>query len=329
MLISAATRRNALRFLAIAFFAGIAALLYQRGRNMEWEQVWSAVQAYEALTLAVGLGFTALAYLAFGGYDLLARNRIGHGLGTLRVLAIALTSYALNLNLGALVGGWATRFRLYGRFGVGARTTMQIIGLGILSNWSGYLLTAGLVFSFAPLPLSAEAAPAASALRIAGAGLLVVLAAYLLLCRYGPDRRWRVGRLELRVPGLRFALAQLALSSVHWLAVCAVLKNLLPAELAFSTVLAVLLMSSIAGAAMHIPAGLGVLEVVFLAALGERVPAPQILAALLAYRATFYLVPLLLGLLCFAALEMGARGDRSAARAVPAQKTAQPARGTG
>ena len=60
-------------------------------------------------------------------------------------------------------------------------------------------------------------------------------------------------------------------------------------------VLAVLLLAAVAGAVSHVPGGLGVLEAVFIAALGSQVPRPELLAALLAYRCVYYLLPPELG----------------------------------
>ncbi len=54
-------------------------------------------------------------------------------------------------------------------------------------------------------------------------------------------------------------------------------------------VLGVLLISSIAGVIIHIPAGIGVLEAVFVALLsGENLSHGTIIAALLAYRVLYF-----------------------------------------
>src|SRR5437016_3774642 len=62
----------------------------------------------------------------------------------------------------------------------------------------------------------------------------------------------------------------------------------------YPSVLAVLLLAAIAGVATHVPAGLGVLEAVFVACLAGTLPPVHVLAALLSYRALYYLVPLAL-----------------------------------
>ena len=64
---------------------------------------------------------------------------------------------------------------------------------------------------------------------------------------------------------------------------------------------------------MHVPAGLGVIEAVFVAVLGpagmDLAGEPRLLAALLAYRAVYYLLPLLFALAFYLAFE--ARRGRS------------------
>jgi glycosyltransferase 2 family protein len=69
----------------------------------------------------------------------------------------------------------------------------------------------------------------------------------------------------------------------------------------------VLLIAAIAGVLLHIPAGLGVTEAVFIALLSHRVPEHQLLGALLAYRALFYLTPLVAGALLYLKMEMRIR----------------------
>ena len=53
--------------------------------------------------------------------------------------------------------------------------------------------------------------------------------------------------------------------------------------------------------------GLGVLEAVFVMLLAQKVGEPQLLAALLAYRAVYYLGPLLVAAVMYAVMEARAR----------------------
>ena len=63
---------------------------------------------------------------------------------------------------------------------------------------------------------------------------------------------------------------------------------------------------TVAGVVTHVPAGLGVLEAVFVACLAD-VATPTVLAALLSYRAVYYLVPLALASIGYAAGEVSRR----------------------
>ena len=69
----------------------------------------------------------------------------------------------------------------------------------------------------------------------------------------------------------------------------------------------VLLSAAIAGAAAHIPAGLGVLEAVFITLLVPPLGRGEVLAALLAYRGLYYLAPLLVACGVYFWLESRAR----------------------
>ncbi|MCI3807503.1 hypothetical protein MQA04_21870, partial [Escherichia coli] len=92
----------------------------------------------------------------------------------------------------------------------------------------------------------------------------------------------------------------------------AIIWLLLGQSVNYFFVLGVLLVSSIAGVIVHIPAGIGVLEAVFIALLaGEHTSKGSIIAALLAYRVLYYFIPLLLALICYLLLESQAKKLRA------------------
>ncbi len=122
--------------------------------------------------------------------------------------------------------------------------------------------------------------------------MLSLAGAYVTSCLFAQRRRLRWRRRMIRLPSPALVGVQLALSCVNWLLMGALIHLLLRGQLPYLQVLAVLLVAAIAGVAAHVPAGLGVLEAVFVALLSHRVPQPQLLAALLSYRAIYYLVPL-------------------------------------
>jgi hypothetical protein len=75
----------------------------------------------------------------------------------------------------------------------------------------------------------------------------------------------------------------------------------------------VLMMSAVAGIWSHIPSGLGVTEVVFLSLLGHLVPESRLLAAVLVFRITYYIVPFVLAALAYFYLEATTKRARTAA----------------
>lgn len=74
------------------------------------------------------------------------------------------------------------------------------------------------------------------------------------------------------LPSWKFALAQMLISSVNWMVMGAIIWLLLGQSVNYFFVLGVLLVSSIAGVIVHIPAGIGVLEAVFIALLAGSIP---------------------------------------------------------
>lgn len=270
----------------------VLALLAHQALSIEWQSVGAALRSLPTTRIALAAALGLLSHALYAGFDLVSRNCLGHGVGVPRTALIALTSYAFNLNFGALLGGMALRLRLYTRAGATPAVAAKVIAWSMASNWLGYGLTTGLVLALAPPLLPASWPLPAGALRGIGALLLALALGWLSLCarsRRG-DLRWRGQRLPL--PSLRVALLQALLSGANWLLLGAIIWLLLDGAVDYPTTLATLQLAAVAGVVTHVPAGLGVLEAVFLATLGGRVPEAQLLAALLAYRAVYYLLPL-------------------------------------
>ncbi len=149
-------------------------------------------------------------------------------------------------------------------------------------------------------------------LRILGIGLLMIIAVYLWFCAFAKHRHMTIKGQKLVLPSWKFALAQMLISSVNWMVMGAIIWLLLGQSVSYFFVLGVLLVSSIAGVIVHIPAGIGVLEAVFIALLaGEHTSKGTIIAALLAYRVLYYFIPLLLALICYLLLESQAKKLRA------------------
>jgi hypothetical protein len=228
-------------------------------------------------------------------------------------MQISFISYAFNLNLGSLVGGIGFRYRLYSKLGVRYGNITRIVTLSMVTNWLGYILLAGLVFTIAPMQLPPHWKLDGAELQLLGVGLLAFSVIYLGLCAFSKRRSWTIRGHEIDLPSIRMAVAQLGISSVHWITMAAVPWMLLQGQVDYATTLQVLLIAAIAGVIMHIPGGLGVIEAVFIALLSHRIPEHQLLGALLAYRALYYLTPLIVGALLYLKVEVRMRRHAPAA----------------
>ena len=141
--------------------------------------------------------------------------------------------------------------------------------------------------------------------------MMIAVMGYLAACHLTHGRVFHVRGHHFRLSSPPLALLQVALAVGNWMLMGALLHALLPDALSYPTVLGVLLLASVASAMAHIPAGIGVLEAVFIALLAHRVPQAQLLAGLLAYRAFYYLAPLLAAVAAYLLFE--ARGRKAPA----------------
>jgi uncharacterized membrane protein YbhN (UPF0104 family) len=283
----------------------ILGLVAWRAREIDWNKVLGAVRALPLSIVAMAALIAFAAHATYVGYDLLARRYTGHRIGLVRTIAIAAVCFAFNLNLGGLVGGVALRYRLYGRFGLHAPLITRIVGFCLVTNWIGYSALGGAAFASGLVNLPADAPISGSDLRALGLAMLFLAMGYLAASHWSSRRRWSVFGHSAELPRARMALLQFGLSMAHWSLVALVLTVLLQGEVGFVTVLGAVLAASMAGLITHIPAGLGVLEAVVVALLAY--PINTLLAALLAYRAVYYLVPLAIAALVYVPLELAAR----------------------
>jgi hypothetical protein len=298
----------AVRILPFVFLALVAALLASRIRAIEWSKVVEALQAYQGSTLLAAAACGLASFLVYSCFDLIGRAYTQHKLPVPQAMAVAAISYAFNLNFGTLVGGMGFRFRLYTRLGLDPITIARVLGLSVTTNWLGYLCLAGTFLLARLVPVPATWSFGAGALQAVGVIFLGIAAAYLVLCAFAHRRIWKIRGHEIALPSLRMALVQLTLSCLNWLLISSVVFTLLqPHGVGFADAMAVLLTSAVAAIIVRVPAGLGVIEAVFISLLGAEIPAAILIAALLAYRAIYYLVPVMLALVAYLGFELTAK----------------------
>lgn len=281
----------------------VLGLLLSHAHKVDWAGAWQAVQRYP-LTLLLGvLAIATASHALYGCFDLIGRRHTAHGLPVWRTWAIAVTSYAFNLNLGSLVGGVALRARLYSRAGLDEATTAQVVGLSLATNWLGYGLLAGGLFAAGAIAPPEEAHLGPAAFRALGVTMVGLAMAYVAACALARGREWQVRGKRVRLPSAPLALVQLALSTMNWALMGAAIWLLLGRQVPYAMALGVLMAAAVVGVVTPIPAGLGVLEAVYLALLSGSVKPGALMGAVLAYRALYYLLPLAGGIAMYLLLE--------------------------
>ena len=191
------------RVFTYAFFALVLWLVVTQARAIAWDEVWGSVQALPLSALLGGAALAAASHALYSTFDLFGRHVTGHRLGTGQVMLVTAISYAFNLNLGALVGGFAFRYRLYHRLGLDNTTVTSILTMSMLTNWLGYVVLAGGVFLFGSLTLPPDWKIGTDGLHWLGAGLLAAAAAYLAACGLSRRRSFTVRGHEVTLPSMR------------------------------------------------------------------------------------------------------------------------------
>ena len=305
-----ARMRQWLRAGFAVFALVVAVMLVRYARAVDWAAVGAALAGYDATTLLLVSALAVASYLTYASYDLAARRYTGHALSIPRVLGIGMTAYAFALSLGAVVGGAGFRFRMYSRSGLRVGTISRIVAFSVATNWLGYAALAGVLFASGALVPPPQWGVGIGLLRAIGIAMLAFCLGYLAACAAWHGRNFHVRGHHFRLPPLPLGTLQVLLAALDWSLMATILYLLLGAAFAWPLVLGTLLLASVATALVHIPAGIGVMEAVFLAVLAGGVPEPRILAALLAWRAVYYLGPLLLATAFYLAFE--ARGRKPA-----------------
>ena len=298
---------------ALVVFTAVVLILHHQLARLHVHRVLAHLHAIPRRQVLAALGFTAASYWLLSNYEVLAlaylRRLVPYG----RIVFTSFIAYSFGHTLGfAAFTGAAIRFRLYASVGLSAIDVATVSAFCSLSLGIGLATISG-----ASLLLAPEHAAAVLHLqhhwpRLLGTLLLAAVGAYALWACLAR------GRLEirgwaLRAPGPAIGLTQIALSVADLSLSTAVLWSLLPASahIPFITFLGLYAAAVIAGIVSHVPGGVGVFEAVILLTL-PGVPVDALLGSLLAYRAVYYLVPLVFGTLLFGSKELSAQRGRLA-----------------
>jgi uncharacterized membrane protein YbhN (UPF0104 family) len=287
-------RRRALSALvSLALF--IAALWVLRGELREHTAaaVLHELLALPRWSLGLSLACTVLGYLALTGHDAVALRHLGRSIPYPRVALASFIAFAFANNLPlSIVTGATIRLRLYRDRGLSAAETAELVGFNTVTYLVGLLTCAGVAVTFQPaLAPGLLRLPLHSGRPIGVVGLAVVLA--YLAWSAGRRQPLRLGRRTLAAPTLREAVAQILVSSLDWVLSGLALYCLLPRPLPFLSFFVVFLLAQLAALLAQVPGGLGIIEAVVVWALRPTAGPAAVAGAVLAYRAIYFVMPLI------------------------------------
>ncbi len=274
---------------ALGFFA-----LHRLLLEVHLHDVRAALHALKPWQIGAALGLTAASYLLLTLYDVLALRIIGKPLPW-RIAALAsFTSYTLSHNLGlSLLTGGSARYRVYSANGLETADIIRIIATASMTFWSGVVVMAATALAIHPANLALGPVLIPTGLqRLFGVGLLAITV-WLVLKARKPGQSLRIFGWTLPLPSAGQALSQICVAGLDLAVASAALYVLVPGVgiQMFPLFFLGYALAIIVALVTHVPGGIGVFEAVMIAAL-PNVDKSALLAALVAYRAIYYLLPL-------------------------------------
>lgn len=321
--------RTRLRGLSAVVSIGIAGIavfaLTHALKNIDYDEVFAVVARTNAATIALALMLVTASYASLTLYDLLALRTIAHREVPYRIAALAsFTSYPIAHGVGAVaLISPLIRYRIYSLNGLGVLDVANICFLTGLTFWLGNLTALGLSLLYEPGAISLVDYLPSEINRLI-AGVLLIGVATFVLWSWTSPRSLRSRRWQVRLPSGPVVLLQIAIGMVDLGAAALAMYLLFPAGLnvGFFSFTAVFIAATILGFASHAPAGLGVFDAAILIGLGGEHREPLI-AALLIFRTLYHLLPFLLALGLFGAVEgcraLQASAGRATSRLPPGQ----------
>jgi phosphatidylglycerol lysyltransferase len=219
-------------------------------------------------------------------------------------LLASFCGYALGnfIGFGALSGG-AVRYRIYRAAGVSRGKIARITIYIAAAFGTGAGATIGLGLAFRAQEIAQLYGIPYEWLRLIAALILAATAVVLIGCALG-RQSFRLGPVTIELPSSGLVLVQIIVTMVDIVVASGTLWVLLPASsVDFPTFVVIFTGALSLGVLSHAPGGIGVFDAAVLYALGMQ-GSPSAVAALVTYRAIYFLLPFALAAVLLAATEL-------------------------
>ena len=274
-------------------------------RDADFGKVVATLKAQSIGKIGIAAAFVIAGYVTLTFYDYFALHAIGRTKCPMPSPRWRASRVYVGHSLGAAVlTGGLIRLRIYSVWGLTVLDIAKIAFITGMTFWLGNALLLGGAITYAP-----EAAAAVDHLplwinRAIGLGALFAIACYLLWLAPRPRAVGRAG-WRIVLPNLRFTLLQIGIGALDLALMSLAMYCLLPPSpsIGFVTLLVTFLTATLLGTVSHAPGGLGVIEVTMLVGLAQF-QREELLAALLTFRALYFVLPVLLATLSLGLREL-------------------------
>lgn len=295
---------------AIALCALAAWSLYRVSRLVSFADIRQALADVPHSAIAAALGTTVASFTAFILQDYLALKRASRALSLPRAAAGSFIAQSIAHVTGfAILVGGALRARYFLACGLALTSVLSVQASFSVSFGLADSLLTGLATLVRPGLASEATHLSIGWLRFAACVLILGTLGVFALATFLRRHRLAI-RYNLAVAPARTLALQIICSIVDIMFVAATLYLLLPPDLGvgYVQILACYLIAVTLGLWSHVPAGLGVFEATILLLIhAPHEKIAHIVAALLAFRAIYHLLPFALGCALLGIVEFGRR----------------------
>ncbi|WP_164885321.1 bifunctional lysylphosphatidylglycerol flippase/synthetase MprF [Geovibrio thiophilus] len=281
-------------FLVLALYFILAVLLavflHSFLRKHSIHEIVADLNGIPAYKKAAALVLTSLSFFILSFYDFLGLKYAGAKVGKKQVMLASFISYAFGNSIGlSVLASGSVRYRYYSACGLSFGDISKVIIFTTATLWGGLVTLSGITFAVHSPLLSFPFIN----LRYAGVVLLLASAAYIfMLFRYREP--FSIYSMPVSLPSPSLGVMQIFVGCADWLCVSAVLYVLLPdsANIGYFSFLSIFMLAQAAALISHVPGGVLVFETVLLSFLPPESSGAAI-GALLVFRITYYILPLL------------------------------------
>lgn len=275
--------------------------------HVSLEDLRAELEAIPPHRIALSILFSLASFVALFGYEYYACRFIGRPISWARAGIISFITQSIAHAVGfAVFVGATVRYKLYSAYGFGLFEVAKIQVFFTATFGLGCLTLAGGTLLIEPYVLARAVGVSELWWRLLGTGLLGVVLAVLVWGTWF-HRPIRVGGQVLVLPCARVTALQIALGVTDLAFVAAALHVLLPDALGLTYFesLGVFVAAITLGLISHVPGSLGVFEGAALVLLDPPADlTAAVIGALIMFRACYYMLPLVMGAVLFALVEL-------------------------